>query len=787
MLLTRRDGHSPSDWLYVSLDSYDDNRTAFEFSLNAAGVKQDLRRFDDDNMDWDWDAVWEGEVDVNDAGWTAEFQIPFRELRFNTGPDMEWGLQVYREYPRNNNEYSVWNYWSKDETGFVSNYGVLKGLKNIKAGKPLYVVPYVVGKSHINDDLVSSVHPDNYDNSTNMGVDFKYSFKNGLTLNGTVNPDFGQVEADPGEYNLTEFESFFSEKRPFFMEGGNILKFSMGFGDGDNSNNTLFYSRRIGRTPHDAVGTDDSGDNPIVSVNNPDFVNIVTALKLTGKTPGGLSIGLLNAITDEEEAIEYFEDGTKNSMIVEPKTNFFLSRVQQDLRNGQTVIGGILTATRRDLKNTGMDWLHENAYTGGVDLTHEFFDRNYYIQSALSFSQVEGSTEAIYDTQTSSTRYYQRPDADHLSVDESATSLSGNSLKLVGGKSSGRFRGAVGLFRTSPGFEVNDMGFGRRSDTFMQFTWFSIRGWDEGKVFREYQINFNQWVDGNSEFDVYSKGGNINAHGTFLNNWRTGGGIGLNASGLSISELRGGPAIYKPSNINIWYNIHSDFRKPVSFGAFASVFHNEDDVESVSFGPEISYRAFDNLQISVETEYSKFSDTWAWRGIGLDSNSDKHYIFSDLDQKTLSMEMRADYTVTTNLSIQFYGQALFTAGEYTNFRETDQVRAASFNERFSELENAITDLDVNGNDVLDIYNDQSEYYTFEDGIWTDFNYKEFRTNLVIRWEFQTGSSLFFVWSDGYTHSKDEDVKFDFSNDVEDLFNQSGDNVFLLKLNYLLNI
>ncbi|MBC8402918.1 MAG: hypothetical protein H8E14_15640 [Candidatus Marinimicrobia bacterium] len=266
--------------MYVSIDSYNDNRTAFEFGLNAAGVKHDIRRYDDNNMDENWDAIWDGNAEINHQGWSAEWRIPFRELRFTSAKEMEWGLEVYRELPRFNNELSVWSYWSQSDEGFVSQYGSLKGLQGIKAQRPLYIIPYVANQTDISDNLVTPIHEENYDSFFNLGGDVRYSSPFGLTLNASLNPDFGQVEADPADYNLTEFETYFAEKRPFFMEGANILRFPLGFGDGDLQSNSLFYSRRIGRTPQ-GYAIDDTSKNTI-TVEEPNVVHILGAAKITG-------------------------------------------------------------------------------------------------------------------------------------------------------------------------------------------------------------------------------------------------------------------------------------------------------------------------------------------------------------------------------------------------------------------------------------------------------------------------------------------------------------------------
>jgi len=786
-ILTRRDEGSPSDWVYVSIDSFNDNRTAFEFGLNAAGVKQDLRRFDDDNLDYDWDGVWEGEVHRTPDGWTAEFEIPFRELRFNTGDNMVWGLQVYREFPRNSDELSVWNYWSKEDAGFVSNYGKLTALRDIKSEKPLYLIPYVVGKNHINSELKDFYHSQRYDLLANTGADVRYSFGNGLTLNATINPDFGQVESDPADFNLTEFETYFSEKRPFFVEGGNILKFSMGFGDGDNGNNTLVYSRRIGSTPFGYVSSVEDS----ISATNPVFVDILTAVKLTGKTEDGLSLGLMDAVTNEERAIKHLADGTSEKVTVEPLTNYHISRLQKDFRDGQTVIGGIITAVNRNLEDTGFENdLHKSAYSGGLDMTHEFFDRNFYLQSALSFSRVAGTVTAITNTQMSSARYFQRPDADHLSLDTTATSLSGYSVKLIGGKSRGHYQGAIGILASSPGFEVNDLGFNRNSDYYMQFIWLAYRQWNPGNYLKTLNININQGVSGDFAPEINSFGGNINFNTTLLSNAGFGGGINANAPGFSTTLLRGGPAIATPANGSFWINYWTDWRAPVSYDVSTSYFSNTDKVHSADISQGISLRPWDNFQISLNMGINKFSDTWAWRGKAWDENDVIHYIFSDLDQSTILFTMRTNYTITTSLSLQFYSQYYSTAGKYSGFREADQVRERNFDSRLKKLKYA--ELEFGETTQLSLNNFSEIRYSFYNGLDGDFTYQQFRSNLVLRWEFQTGSMVYFVWSNGYTNSMDRYLtadagNFDLGQNMKDLWKTPGDNVLLIKFSYLFHI
>lgn len=795
-ILTRRDESSPSDWVYISIDSYHDNRTAFEFGLNAAGVKQDLRRFDDTNADFDWEAVWDGAVNIDPDGWSAEFAIPFRELRFNTGEELTWGLNVYREIPRNDNEIAFWNYWSNEQSGFVSNYGDLAGISGLDAHQPLYISPYILGQTGANDVVINKANA--YESLSNVGADIRKNFKNGLTFSGTINPDFGQVEADPAEFNLTEFETYFREKRPFFMEGGNILNFSLGFGDGDMSSNSLFYSRRIGRSPQGwAVYQQDD----VVTVDQRDNARILAAGKFTGKLENGLSLGTMFASTAEEKARIRYGDGTTSENIIEPATSYFLTRLQQDFRNGETTVGGIFTATNRDLpdddpsaadggwndEHSSLRYLRKNAYTGGLDIFHSFNDRKYEIHSALAFSRVEGGKDAMLATQMHPSRYFQRTDADHLSVNEDAKSLSGWAGKLIAGKTGGRLMGFGGILATSPGFEINDLGFLRSVDNINQFTWVGYRYRDAGKFFLNYGLNFNQWANWTFGGERKNVGGNINGHFTLLNNWRVGGGLNRNIGGITPYHLRGGPAMQGPDNFNVWYYINSDYRKKFNARLQGHYFTNDDNVQSIGLSPRIGWRPRKNISLSLGPNMNFFDDTWAWVTTMSDSLDGLHYIFSSLKQAQTSITFRADVTLSTTLSLQYYTQAFLTSGEYFDYKEVADNTAKEFDQRFSTIPDALVELDSYGAlGGVDFDQDGTLDYTPSSYVYSDFNYKQLTSNLVLRWEYSTGSVMYLVWSRGASASNNV-WNFDLEENLSEMFDLDADNIFLIKVNRLLNI
>ncbi|MBL7067815.1 MAG: carbohydrate binding family 9 domain-containing protein [Candidatus Marinimicrobia bacterium] len=781
-ILTRRDSYSQSDWMYVSLDSYNDNRTAFEFGINAAGVKHDLRRFDDTNADDDWNAVWEGKSHINDEGWTAEWRIPFRELRFTSNGNMQWGFQMYRELPRHNSELSVWSYWSHSEEGFVSQYGALTGLQNISVKNPVYIAPFVAGQANVSKNLVNPVHEKNYDLLSNVGADIRYSSPKGLTFNATINPDFGQVEADPADFNLTEFETYFRENRPFFMEGGNILRFSLGFGDGDAQFNNLFYSRRIGRSPQGWVPEDD--DKEVITTSYPDRTNILGAAKLTGKTTNGLSIGVMEAVTSEETGKVFYEDDSRQVGVIEPLSNYWLSRVQQDFNDGQTSIGGIFTAVNRKLDDTGIDYLHKAAYTGGIDIDHEFLDRKYGFQGAIAFSNVRADTTAIQGTQMSSARYYNRVDADYLEYDPLRTSLSGYAVKAILTKNTGNIRAATGGMAFSPGFEINDMGFLRQVDDVTQFTWVQYRKWEDMERLRSFQMNFNQWSVWNFNGDRRNIGGNINMHFDFNNNWGSGFGINKGWGGLDPAFNRGGPAMQTPDNWNLWGYANTDGRKKVILQMEGFYFQSNDDVIGIGIEPEITWRPKQNIQLTAGVEFNNLKDTWAWIGKAEDENGETQYIWSSMDQKTFSMVLRADLTLTPTLSIQYFAQPFFTAGEYFDLMRVNDSYAKDYNKRFEKFGDDISYNYENDEYEVDKGNDGIIDYTFEGQ--TDFNYKQLRSNLVLRWEYLTGSAIYLVWSQGFTDY--ESFKpFDIPRDTRTLFDTDGDNVFMIKISHMLNI
>ena len=782
-ILSRRDVDTPSDWVFVSIDSYNDNRTAFEFGLNPVGVKMDARRFDDVNEDTNWDAIWDGEASIDENGWYAEFKIPFRELRFDNNDKKSWGIQV-RRYIAENNEEVYWSFWPKEENGYVQHYGDLKGIEDIPNQKRIYVMPYITGAYDKTDDLRTPVHPNSYNYSENFGLDAKVGLTNNLTLDMTINPDFGQVEADPAELNLSAFESYFEEKRPFFVEGGNIFNFSLGLGDGDQSANSLFYTRRIGRAPHD-YAEDDNGYET-----NPSATRILSAAKLSGKTSNGWSIGVLDAVTRKEIGTVKFDNGAPTiNQTVEPLTNYFVSRIQKDLREGKTTIGGIFTSTSRNIEDEHLDYLHNKAYTTGLDFDHAFLDDKYEFEGAFAYTDVYGTKEAILETQTNSRHYFQRSNTNHLSIDSLATNLNGFAHKMAFSKVRGEhWRWTLGEWAFSPKFEANDLGFNRESDTQVQFAWAQYREDDPGEYLRRYSINFNVWRGATFGNESTGNGGNVNGNLTLNNYWHMGSGLNWGLPGWHTSATWGGPAVRTGSRLNWWGFIDTDSRKTINTEIFAFWGQNGSGSKWHGFEPNINWRPTQNFAVSASIAYRNMYDSWAnWPDYAATEDLQtglNDYIMAEMDQNTISATLRLDLTLTPNLSIQYYGSPFITAGKYYNFKKLVDPKGDTFSDRFLEY-----------NESVQSYNSEDEMWEIDydnDGIINyeisnlDFNYKQFNSNLVLRWEYKTGSALYLVWSQGVSDSV-ENGTYNYSKDLKNLFKSNIENVVLLKFSYLLNI
>lgn len=772
--MTRRDDIE-GDWVEVHFDSYFDHRTAFGFMVSVAGVKGDFVISDDgDNWDYTWDPIWYVKTDMNEEGWAAEIRIPLSQLRFGKKADQIWGLQVTRRIFRKQ-ETSHWQLIPQKASGWVHMYGELHGIKGIKAQRQVELTPYTVGKMQRFERQEGNPFATGGLENLYGGLDGKIGLTSDLVLDFTINPDFGQVEADPSVVNLTAFETYYSEKRPFFIEGRNILSFQIMGGDGSFSRDNLFYSRRIGRSPQYYPDTEEDE-----YLDMPENTTILGAFKMTGKTKSGLSIGIIDSITAKESTqISY--QGQRRWEVVEPSTNYLGLRLQKDYNKGNTIFGGMITATNRHIKNEELNFLHDAAYTGGFDFIHHWKNKIYYFSLKTVFSQVRGSKEAILQTQESPVRYFQRPDTDHVWVDPNRTSLSGHGGTLNFGKGgSAGFRFSSGVTWRSPGLELNDMGYLYRSDVIMQWVWANYRIAEPFSIFREISFNFNEWVGWDFGGEQIFKGGNMGMWGQFKNYWSFSCGINRQGSSLYTSALRGGSALRWPGGWEGWYSVESDNRKKFSY--YLETYHyygDQNDSRENGFGIGATYRPSKALSLSISPSY-EFSLEELQYVTDLDVNAGKRYVFARIDQKTLGLTCRLNLSLTPDLSIQLYGQPFISSGKYSEFKHITDSRAKEYNDRFHGFTEDEIDYDPADEEYsIDENLDGVVDYAFEK---PDFNFLQFRMNLVVRWEYIPGSTMYLVWTQGRTETSSLGG-FSFREGMRDLFNVHPHNVFLIKFSY----
>jgi hypothetical protein len=779
-LLTRRDVESSSDWISIKIDSYHDRRTAFGFWVNPAGVQRDVLHFNDVEQDPSWDAVWESGTVTDGRGWTAELRIPYSQLRFPSAVEQSWGLQVLRRVQRTQ-ELSAWAPWPKEASQEVSLYGTMVGIRGIEPTRRLELLPYAVGGAKLFRPDDGDPVLDGHDAITGLGLDLKFGLGPSFTLSGTVNPDFGQVEADPSQVNLSAQEVFLQEKRPFFVEGTDIFRFVLG-GD-ELAPETLFYTRRIGAAPHG--DPDDYGDFS----DNPDTTTIYTAAKLSGKTANGWSIGLLDAVTGQEDAIVASEgEGPADSerVILEPLTNYAVARVRKDMREGRTSIGAAATAVHRSLEGTKLDWLHDQAYTVGLEGVHRFWDERWTANARVAGSYVHGSAEALDETQTSSVHYFQRPDADHLDYDPTRTSLTGGALLWSFGKTAGgHWRIQTGGDTRSPGFESNDIGFQRNSDYHVQWFWTQYREDRPGDFLRSYAANFNTWRVWDTSPRHLFTGGNVNGNVVFLNYWGLGGGFGIDYNVQDPGGLRGGPLLRRDPVYNLWFNGSSDTRRSVS--ATLSGFSwlaPASDSRGGNLTSLLTVQARSNLDLGLgPTLAAQLNDNQYVDEVD-DTGGNPHYVLGRLRQVTAALTLRASYTFSPRMGIQLYAQPFVSTGRYTDYKEASNPQARRYGDRYTIFRPDQV-MDADGFRSVDSDGDGAGDFEFE---LADFNFRELRSNMVFRWEYRPGSALFLIWSHGRTsESEAPDGRFVLADDLSALADETGEHVFLAKLNYWLGL
>ena len=724
-ILARRDNRVCCDQIKIVIDSYHDRRTGFEFAVNPAGVKRDYAIYGDGDQEDDaWDAVWEVATEVDSLGWTAEFRIPLSQLRYAHAPTNTFGFAIWRDIDRHGAERVGWPLYRTSVRGFSSQLGDLVGLDGLEAPRRLEVAPYVLAK---NVPAPEFTRDQQYD----AGADIKYGITSNITLDATINPDFGQVEADPSVVNLTSFETFYQERRPFFVEGTGIFSFPVNCNVVNCSGEGLFYSRRIG---HDPAG-------------------IIGAAKITGRLPGGLTLGAVESVTQRAAG--------DSDVTIEPVSNYAVVRLNQDYRKGQSAIGFMGTAVNRNVDQFTDGYLRRSAYVGAMNFRHRFHNGGYEVSGSLDFSTVNGTPAAIAGTQTSSTHNYQRPD-DNVQYDPTRTSLNGHAQELLFTKQNGFINFQTSYQRRSPGFEINDLGFLLQADQQGWNNWASMNWRKPTKLFQRAFWNFNWWQYWTMERLPTDRGFNTNAHVQLRNQWfiHAGGTIGNLGDVYCDRCARGGPAVRRDQFVSPWFGFGGDSRNAITPFVFFNFFRGDlGRSSSVNINPEIDVRIGSQLSSSVSMNATHRINATQDLNPQTDSLG-THYLFAHLDQKEVSMSFRVDYTVTPTLTVQAYGQPFVSKGHWSDVRElSSDPRAPAYDDRFQP------------------------YTGTGPG---DFNQKFFNSNLVIRWEYSPGSTLFVVWSQGRDDFEPTTGTRTISGDFGRLFDTPPHNTFLVKASYWLN-
>ena len=784
--LGRRDDFVDSDWFIFAVDPYYDRRSGYQFAVNPAGSIVDWTLYNDEWNDTTWDGVWEWKALIDEEGWTVEIRIPYNQLRFPKKEEYVWGVNFRRVIKRKNEEICfVWV--PKEDSGYVSRFAKLLGIQGIRPGRHIEFLPYSVVQAQYSPEESGNPFETGNKYLGNAGFDLKIGLKSNLTLDTTLNPDFGQVEVDPAVINLSDYETYFSEKRPFFIEGSNIFdQFGQGGATSNSSINwsspSFFYSRRIGRTPQGYVEQDGY-------VNFPDRSTIFGAFKLTGKVGEGWNVGFINALTAREYA-EIDSGGERFKEEVEPFSYYGVLRTLKEFNEGKQGLGFIATSVVRDLRNENLEGiLNKNAFSLAID-GWTFLDKNktWVTGGWIGGTRVEGSQTAILELQQSSLHYYQRPDATHIEVNEEATALSGWGGRFYINKQKGNFFFNAAFGALSPGFDPNDVGFQFGTSDLINAHLLLGYNWPHpGKIFRNWYIfggpfrNYD--FGGNKTWDGYL----LAVEGQFLNYWGFNTMLAYNPQTISNTLTRGGPLALIPSGYEIDFDLTTDSRKQIVISTYQYYYSRPTDGYSWSGSVSLRWKPRTNISFSIGPDYyvRKSSIQWVTRMDDplMAETFGTRYVFGGYFQRMLSSNIRLNWTFNPRLSLELYLQPLLAVGKYDQFKELASPKKYEYN-LFGEDGSTIS------------YSDSAEEYTVDpDGPGPapdfsfanpDFNFKSLRGTIVLRWEYLPGSILYFVW----TQNRADEANpgdFNFRRDMGDLFTAPGDNIFLIKISFRWNI
>jgi hypothetical protein len=766
-LVTRRDREGSSEQLIVSLDTHRDRRTAYGFAVTPAGVRIDYFHAADfeNERNYDFDPVWEAKSHIDSIGWTAELRIPFTQLRFNPGDVQEWGVNLTRVVPQTN-ESSYLVLVRRNETGWASRMAVLTGIRGIKPGRRVELLPYVAADSRFRG-VVDPADPfsERRESGVRAGGDVKMGLGPNMTLELTINPDFGQVEADPAVVNLSAYETFFDERRPFFLEGSQLF-----------GGRNFYYSRRIGATPPG------SGDADYEErVNN---TTILGAAKLTGRLPSGLSIGALAALTDRE-SIRTYDAGTNSfgRADVAPMTTYAVASAQQEFGRTRSTYGATVTMVQRDLQaGSPLEAIvAKSAYSAMADTRLRWAGGMYDLSAFIGVTSIDGDSSAILRQQLSSRRYWQRPGADHVELNPSRRELGGTYMGIGHSKVSGRhWLWDIDYAQQSPGLEPNDIGaFGdvdnRLVNAGIRYRETVPRGW------------YRSWIAGVGADASWNFGGDrteteleASANAVLSNFWRANTDAWYGLRSMSDALTRGGPLMQTPAIRGVSLELQS--RSGARNGWGVEIQGETDDAGGWEREIELSfsYRPGTQLELSFDPSWDRQESSRqfvASRAGGPEATFGRRYVFAHVDLSEIAARIRANYTFSPELSLETYVEPFASSGEYHTYGELGRARGFSLR---SYGENGTTVV-LNADGTRTVTAD-GQTFSLPD---SDFNVRSLRSNVVLRWEWRAGSTLYLVWQQD--RSADREVRRVRPSDILGGFDALGDNVLALKASYWLPI
>jgi hypothetical protein len=781
-----------TDKLIVMLDPYHNHIDNAWFEINPAGV-----RGDQFNGDPSWDPIWQAATRVDSLGWTAEIRIPYSQLRFSRDSVQTWGLQIWR-YTDRLNEQDMWSFRRKSEAGGPMYFGSLGGLVIEPQPHQLEILPYVESRRQFKFAQPADPYHKSSSGRVSAGADMKYLLTSSIALDATVNPDFGQVEVDPATINLSAYETYYSEKRPFFVAGSSAFdfgNFSCNFCS-NTSSLDVFYSRRIGRPPQ---------LNPYVGgvadfADTPDNTTILGAAKITGRTKAGYTLGVLDALTNRETA-RYVPagGGIEQKQDVEPLSNYFVGRVKKDLNQGATTIGGAFTSTLRQLDDTVVsNRLRRRAEAGGIDFNHSWHQRQYSWIGSLLVSDVGGTPSAIDLTEQSSAHYFQRPDrrvtTDGLfsaKYDPNARSLQGYGFYTRLAKDQGNWFWEAAQNWRSPGFEVNDLSFLSRAD----YKWMNAnvgRSWSTpGRWYRNAVILGGGQQQFNYDGDKTDLQTQIYAGAQFLNYWNLRSFAIHHPTVLDDRLTRGGPVVKRTGYNFGEMEISTDARQRAVFDFTVQLARGiGSDTHTLILQPGVALKPAANVFISLSPSYISDEDPAQYVETVADATATSfygnRYVFAFIKTHTLSLDTRVNWTFTPDLTLQLFAQPFIASGAYSSFREFAAPRTARKLIYGQDVGTIVrTPATATSGATYTVDPDGAAGpalpFTFGD---PDFTFRSLIGNAVLRWEYRPGSTVFFVWTQNRTGS-DTNGEFDFGRQRSQIFRDRPTNVFQIKVNYWL--